>query len=529
MGKLIAERYELTQPISSGGMGSVWRGYDSVLDRPVAIKRIRVDQVDTGEEAEEFAERFRREARVTARIRHHGVPQVFDAGLDVSFEHVFLVMELIDGVPLLDYIEPGSGLPISWVASVAAQIATVLSHAHSLPVVHRDLKPANVLITRDGSVKVIDFGIAAILDRNARKLTQTGAAIGTLRYMSPEAMHGHVVTPRADLYALGCLIHEMISGTPVFDNDSPYLVQQAHMDEPPTPLRELRPEVPPEFERLILDLLEKEPQRRPADAYTVYERLLPFLPLPGADLEPAATYLPGLPDPTRIFRRPNAPLETAQVEPTRTHTLDVPPTAPLTAAHLDTAVAKARNRYSELFELQRFAQAADALAAVLEQAAEARGVDNADVLELRRQMAAAWALGGEFRRARTELEALAEAYRRVEGRFSESAWEVRAAAVQCQMQLGDIDGGLTAMRTLIAEVAAADSDSSELALDLRFDLAELLAATGDAAGALELLEPLYSDLCVLRGTDDELTKGVAERIGELRNPYPDDGRAAIAD
>lgn len=144
-------------------------------------------------------------------------------------------------------------------------------------------------------------------------------------------------------------------------------------------------------------------------------------------------------------------------------------------------------------------------------------MDNADVLELRREMAAAWALGGEYRRARIELEALAEAYRRVEGRFSESAWETRAAAVQCQMQLGDIDGGLTAMRTLIAEVAAADSDSSDLALELRFDLAELLAATGDTTGALELLEPLHTDLCIVRGPDDDMTIAVAERVGELRD------------
>lgn len=517
MGNVIAERYELTQPISSGGMGSVWRGYDSVLDRPVAIKRIRVSQVDTGEEAEEFAERFRREARVTARIRHHGVPQVFDAGLDAPYDHVYLVMELIDGVPLLDYIEPGAGLPLSWVASVAAQIATVLSHAHALPVVHRDLKPGNVLITRDGSVKVIDFGIAAILDRNARKLTKTGAAIGTLRYMAPEAMHGYVVSPRADLYALGCLIHEMISGTPVFDDDSPYRLQQAHMEEPPPPLGELRSDVPAEFEHLVLDLLEKEPQQRPADAYTVYERLLPFLPVPGAEAEPATVYLPGLPDPTRIFRRPNAPLETAQVEPTRKHTLDITPTAPLTATHLDTAVSKARARYEELLGLERFAQAADALAAVVEQAAEARGVDNAGVLELRREMAGAWVLAGEHRRARTELEALAEAYRRVEGKFSESAWNARVLAVQCQMQLGDIDGGLTAMRTLIAEVSAADSECSELALELRFDLAELLAVTGDTSGALEYLEPLHTDLCILRGPDDEFTEAVADRVAELRN------------
>lgn len=118
------------------------------------------------------------------------------------------------------------------------------------------------------------------------------------------------------------------------------------------------------------------------------------------------------------------------------------------------------------------------------------------------------------------MEALAEAYRRVEGKFSQSAWDVRAAAVRCQMQLGDIDGGPTAMRALLAEVVAADCDSSELALELRLDLAELLAGTGDVTGALELLEPMHADLCILRGVNDEFTVAVAERIDELRDLYP---------
>ncbi|MGW5440229.1 protein kinase domain-containing protein [Nocardia asteroides] len=519
MRELIDQRYELTQQLSSGGMGSVWRGFDIVLDRPVAIKRIRVDQVATSEVAAEFRERFRREARVTARIRHHGVPQVYDAVLDVSYENVYLVMELIDGLPLRDYIDPVTPLPLTWVASVAAQIATVLSHAHALPVVHRDLKPDNVLITRDGSVKVIDFGIAAILDQNAARLTRTGQPIGTLRYMAPERVLERQVTPRTDLYSLGCLLHEMISGTPVFDSDSPYLVQQAHVEEEPVALRQLNADVPGEFEELVLELLHKDPRHRPADAYTVYERLLPFLPAPGADLTPEDVYLPGYPDPTRIFRRPNAPLETAQIEPTRVHSQPAAPTEPLTADHLSAAVSEARSRYDELLDLDRYAQAADALAAVIDNAAEAHGVDSPDVLELRREVAAAWALGGEYRRALTELDSLARTYLRVEGKFSESAWEVRAMSARCQMQLGEIDGGLAALRALLTDIVAASGDSCEHALQLRADLAELLAGTGDVAGALDLLEPLYEDLLVLRGPDNPMTVDVLARLADLR-PEP---------
>src|SRR5690606_29240062 len=121
--------------------------------------------------AEEFAKRFQREARITARIQHPGVPQVYDAVLDASLERLFLVMELVDGVSLTRYVDPAHPLPIGWAAAVAAQVATVLSHAHRIPVIHRDLKPSNILVARDGTVKVLDFGIAAILRTDVTKLT----------------------------------------------------------------------------------------------------------------------------------------------------------------------------------------------------------------------------------------------------------------------------------------------------------------------------------------------------------------------
>ncbi|MGO4649127.1 serine/threonine-protein kinase [Nocardia sp. 2YAB30] len=509
-------RYELTELISSGGMGSVWRGYDTVLDRPVAIKKIRLDQVHTGEQAEEFTQRFRMEARVTARIRHHGVPQVFDAVLDTSFETVYLVMELIDGVPLSDYIHPHTPLPQSWVTAVAAQIATVLSHAHALPVVHRDLKPDNVLVTRDGGVKVIDFGIAAILDGGRPKLTTTGQQIGTLRYMAPELVHGQRVTPRSDLYALGCVIHEMFSGTPLFDAQSEFKVQRQHLEEEPTPLRELRADVPPECEQLILDLVRKDPQQRPPDAYVVYERLLPFLPKPGAPVLATDLYLPGFPDPTRVFRRPNAPLETGQVDPTKLRSTPASaPTAPLSAMHLRTAIENAVRRYDELLAEDRYAQAADLLAPVIDSAAESQGPDSTKVLGLRERVAAAWAVGGEHRRARVEFDALADAYQRVEGRFSASAWECRAASARCRMGLGDVEGGLGELEELLADMVACGGDGSEAVLELRVEIAELFCETGDVESARRLLEPLHADLCVLRGANDELAEYVAQMLRRL--------------
>lgn len=212
----IAGRYELIDRIDSGGMGTVWRGYDAVLDREVAVKLIRPDMVASPEEAEIFAKRFRREARVTARIGHHGVPQVYDAVLDRSFDRMYLVMELVQGVPLHAFINPTRALPIAWAAAMAAQISTVLSHAHAVPVVHRDLKPDNVLVTDGGTVKVLDFGIAAILRADVTKLTVSGSPVGSSQYMAPEQIRGARVTPHSDLYALGCVLHELLCGEPLF-------------------------------------------------------------------------------------------------------------------------------------------------------------------------------------------------------------------------------------------------------------------------------------------------------------------------
>lgn len=175
-------------------MGDVWRGYDGVLDRPVAVKLIRPQAVTSPHMAEEFEKRFRREARITARIQHPGVPQVYDAVLDKSYEQLFLVMELVDGVPLTVYVHPEQPLPVSWAVAVAAQVATVLSYAHDVPVVHRDLKPGTILVARDGTVKVLDFGVAAILQTDVTKLTATGSPIGTHQYMAPEQVRGGRVT-----------------------------------------------------------------------------------------------------------------------------------------------------------------------------------------------------------------------------------------------------------------------------------------------------------------------------------------------
>jgi serine/threonine protein kinase len=186
-GTRIAGRYELTEPVGSGGMGQVWAGYDERLDRPVAVKFLRPGlAVET--DRHDVVERFRREARITARLDHPGVPTVHDAG--VVGDELYIVMQLVPGTLFADLIAENGPLPVPWVAAIGAQICSVLAAAHAASLVHRDLKPTNLILGPTGLVKVLDFGVAAVLDTDLPKLTATGETIGTPTYMAPEQALG---------------------------------------------------------------------------------------------------------------------------------------------------------------------------------------------------------------------------------------------------------------------------------------------------------------------------------------------------
>ncbi|MFE0250953.1 protein kinase [Streptomyces sp. NPDC059010] len=517
--KPVAGRYELLEELSHGGMGDVWRGYDAVLDRPVAVKVIRGQAATSPQLAEELAKRFKREARITARIRHPGVPQVYDAVLDESYEQLFLVMELVDGVPLTHYIHPDRPLPVSWAVAVAAQVATVLSHAHDVPVIHRDLKPSNIIVAQDGTVKVLDFGIAAILRTDVTKLTATGSPIGTYQYMSPEQVRGGQVTPQADLYALGCVLHELLSGRLVFSADSEFLVMFQHVNAAPTPLRQLRAEVPAELEELVLDLLRKAPEARPADVQEVYERLRPFLPAAGEEPAPHETGPAGAPDPTGVFRRPYAPRRrggtVGQPAPAVPGAAEAAAPVPLPET-LRAQIREVREHYDALMEEDRFAQAAEVVGELVEPAARALGAENKVVLALRMRRAVSRLLGGDFRAALPEFEALAATHARISGPTSKAALDCRAQAARCRAELGQVTDALAALRDVLDVVRSVDSDVSEEAVTLRRDIGMLLLAQGRTADAFDVLDPLHADLCMVWGPDDELTAEVAETLAVIR-------------
>ncbi|MGW1217772.1 tetratricopeptide repeat protein [Streptomyces californicus] len=273
----IQSRYRLIELIGRGGMGEVWRALDESLGRQVAVKCLKPvgpqhDQAFT----RVLRERFRREARVAASLQHRGVTVVHDFG---EYEDVpYLVMELLDGQNLSQLLEENEQhpLPVEHVVDIAEQVADALGYTHRRGIVHRDLKPANIMRLTDGTVKICDFGIARLghdIGMSSR-LTTTGLAMGTPHYMSPEQISGQEVDHRSDLYSLGCVLYEIATGSPPFDQEDAWAVLVGHRDTPPEPLRTHRAELPGFFDRVVLDLLAKVPEERPADAGDLRRRIV---------------------------------------------------------------------------------------------------------------------------------------------------------------------------------------------------------------------------------------------------------------
>ena len=261
-GMRLSGRYALEALLGSGGMGEVWRALDEQLDRPVAVKVLREAVADP-----ELAERSRREARITSRLQHPGITVVHDVGSENG--RMFMVMELLHGRDLAAVLaETPDGLPVEAVVSLAIQAADALQAAHAEHVIHRDLKPANLFLVTSGQLKICDFGIARARDA-AGALTVPGEAIGTPAYMSPEQWMGRHVDERSDLYSLGCVLYALLAGRPPFAEGEPFAIMAQHVSVDPPPLRAARPDVPPELHRLVMELLDKEPARRPADAAQV--------------------------------------------------------------------------------------------------------------------------------------------------------------------------------------------------------------------------------------------------------------------
>lgn len=283
-----ANRYTVERPIARGGMADVYLARDQVLDRLVAVKVLFPEFARDPS----FVERFRREAHSAASLNHPNIVGVYDWGQEHGT--YYIVMEYVEGQSLRDILRAQRTLPAVQAAAIGAEIADALAFAHANGVVHRDVKPGNVLITPSGQVKVTDFGIAANPTDAAQGLTQTGSVMGTATYFSPEQAQGFPVDGRTDVYALGVVLYEMVTGFPPFQADSPVAVAMKHVREQPMPPSQFVPDLPPDLERVILAALAKDVTVRYQSADALRDDLVrfergrpvaaPFAPMPAGDV-----------------------------------------------------------------------------------------------------------------------------------------------------------------------------------------------------------------------------------------------------
>ena len=251
---VVGERYRVEARIGSGGMAEVYRGFDPVLNRTVAIKVLLPQFArDAG-----FVARFRREAQAAARLNHPNIVGVYDTGSDGDTQYI--VMEFVEGRTLHDFLQAGKQMGVAQALDLAERLTEAVSAAHAQGVIHRDIKPANVMVTRDGAVKVMDFGIARI--ETAETAPQTSAVLGTAAYLPPEQAQGLPVDARTDIYSLGTVLYELLCGRPPFTGDSPVAIAYKQVNEMPEPPSALNRDVSPRLDAVVMKALSKNPANR---------------------------------------------------------------------------------------------------------------------------------------------------------------------------------------------------------------------------------------------------------------------------
>jgi eukaryotic-like serine/threonine-protein kinase len=255
VGEVLVDRFELEELVGTGGMSSVYRAHDRLLDRKVALKVLH----EQYSEDDDYVERFRREARAVASLSHPNIVGVIDRGEHADRQ--FIVFEYVEGDNLKRMIERRGPAPVETALELGVQMARALSFAHQNGLIHRDVKPQNVLLNGDGHAKVTDFGIARSLDMQ-RGMTQTGTVLGTSDYIAPEQAQGQHVDDHTDVYSLGVVLFELLTGHVPFTGENFVAVAMRHINEPPPPIRTERPDVPPRVEAAIQRAMAKEPDDR---------------------------------------------------------------------------------------------------------------------------------------------------------------------------------------------------------------------------------------------------------------------------
>jgi serine/threonine-protein kinase len=255
MGQVFDQRYELLENIGGGGMADVYKAHDKLLDRMVAVKILHTQFSNDAE----FIEKFHREAQGAAKLSHPNIVNIYDVGQEGS-KH-YIVMELVQGMTLKDKIQAEGHLSPEETLAIAKQIASALQEAHRNGLVHCDIKPHNILLNEDGRVKVADFGIARAVSSST--MTYSGNVVGSVHYFSPEQAKGSLITPKSDIYSLGVVMYEMLTGQLPFTGETPVGIALKHLQEEPPSLRVVNPEIPAIVEAVVMKMMSKDPQERP--------------------------------------------------------------------------------------------------------------------------------------------------------------------------------------------------------------------------------------------------------------------------
>jgi serine/threonine protein kinase len=511
--RLLAGRYRVDGSLGRGGMSEVFYGYDERLDRRVAIKLLRppstsVPAAPDSPEAVEILDalerdrrRFLREIRTTAQLEHPGTPAIYDAGVETGPDastQLWVVMQLLRGTTLeaaLDHTDYIASPPsVAWAVAIVAQIAAVLTDVHRVDIVHRDIKPANVMLVDGGLVKVLDFGIAILRGAGALpRLTQVDRTVGTPAYMSPEQCLGQAVTSASDIYSLGCLLCELLTGEVPFQATTDMPLRAHHLQSSVPSLRTRRAGIPAQVDELVASMLAKDPQLRPT-AEVVYEAFVPLTSAPcGSSVGDEIR------DPTRPFRRPLlAPAERRRKAGDGRIT--------------DAEVEQLKANVRVLLDNDRPLEAIR----LLEDGVERARRDPFLALQLRHFLGAALFYAGEYTRAASLFDAVGRDYRRYLPPTDEYVIDCAYHAGHAYAAIGKPDMALPQLRFYVQNAdAASDEDEADQILESRFVIAQMLAAIGHSGESLTELEAIRPLLADAFGPDSTQVHNLNKQVDRL--------------
>ncbi|WP_328712367.1 serine/threonine-protein kinase [Nocardia salmonicida] len=456
---VVGDRYELLAQIGSGGMGLVYEGFDRTLKRRIAVKFTQPSLSDPG-----WTKRFFREAEAMARSSHPGLPTIYDAGVVAgSPERPYLVMEFVEGITFDALLSNHGSLPFGVVAALGAQTSAVLAATHRHRIYHRDLKPSNLMLCPDGTVKVLDFGLAVVLDTDVTRYTTTGTTLGTPAYRAPEQVEGKVVVPQTDLYSLGLVLHELLTGKRVMTGGTPFVVWQNQIHRPAPEIESLCDDVPSDMAELLMCMLAKSPAQRPPDASVVHGGLVRH-----------AAGLGSLPEVNRLN------------EPALMYAI---------------AVGAAEGDEQESTAKSGWPDRQDTLATV----AEGHGRDG-----LRQAIERTRVLTGPD--AVNELATVVDAVAPVLGSQDPEVVDARTRLADLYFETGDHVAAADLYTTLIVHLTDDRGPYNDRVLYCQQQLARCDSRTGDARGAVRRLQKLHSQMAIRYGEQDRRVIALAAQI-----------------